>query len=471
MPTIRKRTLKDGSTVYDIQVKAIDKGRQTKIVRTMSWKPEKGTPEKKAEREVVLIADKFEKEVNDSISGCRAPEETNAISFRAFADKWLEKTKRNCALSYFSKSTEQLEFACEYIGGYKLRELTPAILQNFFDQVDARTKTIIKVVPKQNFKEILQSYGLTFTKLKKEYKVQAPPLTHAFRGESVSNAWAERFCTITAIPFQKLFTRTVKEEPYAYETNSQIKRTVRAVLAMAKKNRLIQDNYASADYIDFPKKTTRPIEIMDDEESFKFYDTLMEFPDIRAKTAMLLFLLTGFRRGEVCGLEWRDIDKAKRTITVKRSVITVKGYGKIEKEPKTETSNRTITIPDLLMQALEEYKAYWLDIREKCGDYMQQSDKLFTSERGETINPGMMTNWLNRVLKAAKLKHHTLHSLRHTNITLQIMAGVPITIVSTRAGHAKTSTTSDIYSHFIHSIDKVAADAIDNVFKNKSIRG
>ena len=100
MATIRKQTLKSGKIVYDIQVKATDKGRALQVVRTLRWNPEKGMSEKKAEREVILVADKFEKEVIDSISGCSAVSEPTTITFRAFCDKWLEKTKRDCSISY-----------------------------------------------------------------------------------------------------------------------------------------------------------------------------------------------------------------------------------------------------------------------------------------------------------------------------------------------------------------------------------
>ena len=125
-------------------------------------------------------------------------------------------------------------------------------------------------------------------------------------------------------------------------------------------------------------------------------------------------------------------------------------------------------MPETLIQALKEYKTFWLDLRQQCGDYIKTSDRLFTSERGNTIHPEMMLYWLNKVLNAAHIEHHTLHSLRHTNITMQIAAGVPITTVSARAGHSKASTTSDIYSHFLQSSDKQAADVIDNIFKHKS---
>jgi len=62
------------------------------------------------------------------------------------------------------------------------------------------------------------------------------------------------------------------------------------------------------------------------------------------------------------------------------------------------------------------------------------------------------------------LGHYTVHSLRHTNITIQIVAGVPLVTVSARAGHARTSITVDRYARFIKSSDQSAAIALDNIF-------
>jgi integrase len=57
-----------------------------------------------------------------------------------------------------------------------------------------------------------------------------------------------------------------------------------------------------------------------------------------------------------------------------------------------------------------------------------------------------------------------VHSLRHTNITMQIVAGIPLVTVACRAGHARTSTTTDIYSHFLKSSDRTAAEKIEELF-------
>lgn len=471
MATVRARKLKDGSTSYIIQVKFKDKGSGNQILRTTTWKPEDTMSEKQIERAVTIFADNFEKEVKNTVNGCTATAENPNITFRDFADKWLEKTQRDCSLTYYEHSKDILKLANQYIGGFKIRELNPAIIQNFYDKLDKLQKTTSRVVPKPEFREVLETHGFKYMNLRYDYHVQACTLANAFAGKPVSKGWSIGLAEKTGIPFEELFDEKIIVEPYAYETINKIKRTVRAVLSLAKKNRLIDDNYALADYINFPKRPTHRIECMDDEEAKLFYKTVMEYPNIRYKTAMLLFLLTGFRRGEVAGLQWGDIDFEEKTITVNRSLTTVTGHGVVLKEPKTENSKRTITIADTLVNALQTYRKWWVQRREDFGDYMQENDYLFTQENGERLNPSTYTGWLNKVLKAAGLDHHSLHSLRHTNITMQIAAGVPLVTVSARAGHARTSTTSDIYAHFIKSSDKTAAQVIDKMFTDEPKRG
>jgi integrase len=349
-----------------------------------------------------------------------------------------------------------------------LRELTPAVIQSFYDKLDKRQKTTSRIFPKPEFRKVLESRGFNYMKLRYEYHVQNCTLSNALNGKSVGKTWGVALSEKTGIHFEKLFDEKITAEPYAYESVHMIKRTVRAILAMAKKSRLIEDNYASADYINFPKRPPHKIEFMDDEQAKIFYKTVIDYPDIRYKTAMLLFLLTGFRRGEVTGLQWNDIDFETKTITVSRSITTVKGYGKVLKKPKTEKSERTITVADTLITTLTEYREWWLKRRELLGDYMEESDYLFTQENGKAFHPSTFFGWLKKVLQEAGLDPHSLHSLRHTNITMQIAAGVPLVTVAARAGHARASTTTDIYAHFIRSSDKTAAEVIDRVFNSDS---
>ena len=467
MATIRKRILKDGSNAYNVQVKFKDKGSGKTILETTTWRPDAKMSPKQEERAVQIFAEQFEKQIRNTVKGSTATAENPNITFRDFAAEWLEKVKRENSLNYYVKSKDAIDLVNGYIGGYKLRELNPAIIQNCYDKLDQLKKHTSRVIPKKEFRAVLESAGYNYMRLRYELNVQCCTLANALAGKTVSKTWSSDFSERVHIPFDKLFDEKVIEENYAYESIHKIKRTVRAILSTAKKKRLVVDNYASADYITFPKRPSHKIECMSDDDAKRFYNAIMEYPDIRYKTAMLLFLLSGFRRGEVAGLEWRDIDFEKGEISINRSVTTVKGFGMVLKEPKTETSKRTVTVPDTLMQVLKEYREWQQDRREQFGDYMQDNDFLFTQDNGERLYPSTFSGWMNKILKSANIDHYSLHSLRHTNITMQIAAGVPLVTVSARAGHARTSTTSDIYAYALRSSDREAANTIDRVFNEE----
>jgi integrase len=63
----------------------------------------------------------------------------------------------------------------------------------------------------------------------------------------------------------------------------------------------------------------------------------------------------------------------------------------------------------------------------------------------------------------------TIHSPRHTNITLLIIAGIPLRTVDKRAGHSGTVTASLIYSHAIQSADEMASKMLEDILKPKRV--
>ena len=467
MATIRQITLKSGKITYEIQVKAKEKGSGKQIFRTMRWQPDEGMSAKKAEKEAIIIADKFEKEFMATLTSYDSGTDPARITLREMSEKWLAQVKREESLAYYVKTQGHIDFICERLGGYKLKDLTPAIIQNFFDSIDEREKRVVRISPLPNFREILKSYGFTYKILRYDYNITSSTLAHALKGNNVGEKFAIDLCKATKIPFPKLFDMTETITPYSWETNNQIKRTLRAVLSLAKKNRYVVENYAKAEYIEYPPRQKKRIRYMDDVTAGKFVDYLVNKASIRDKTALLIALLTGFRRGEIAGLEWGDIDFEKNTISVNRSVLSLPKYGTFEKEPKTEGSIRITTVPQVLIDTLEEYREYWTKLREICGDYIKPSQKLFTKENGDLINPGSINTWLQHIIKKMDIGHYTLHSLRHTNISLQLAAGVPLITVSVRAGHSRTSTTSDIYSHIINSSDKQAAKLLNDMFSGR----
>ena len=66
-----------------------------------------------------------------------------------------------------------------------------------------------------------------------------------------------------------------------------------------------------------------------------------------------------------------------------------------------------------------------------------------------------------------RLPRLNFHSLRHTSATLLITEGTDIREVSGRLGHSNTSTTGDIYAHFLKKADQAAAEKLDNLMTRR----
>lgn len=94
---------------------------------------------------------------------------------------------------------------------------------------------------------------------------------------------------------------------------------------------------------------------------------------------------------------------------------------------------------------------------------VHNTNRLFTKWNGLPLHPDVVSSDFKRFLERHNLPDIPLHGLRHTNATLQIAGGVPLTTVAKRLGHADTVTTSKIYAHAIKSADEAAAETLENL--------
>ena len=125
-------------------------------------------------------------------------------------------------------------------------------------------------------------------------------------------------------------------------------------------------------------------------------------------------------------------------------------------ETKNNSSIRPVKVPDYVIQLLKKYRLQQKEQRLKLGDQRQDSGRILVQWNGVPIHPSTVTNWFHKFICNSDLPDIHLHSMRHTNITLQIAGGIPITTVAARAGHANSNTTSKIYAHAIKSADEAA---------------
>ena len=169
---------------------------------------------------------------------------------------------------------------------------------------------------------------------------------------------------------------------------------------------------------------------------------------------------SGLRRGEVLALHWEDVDREQGRVTVRRSRVAVRG-GAETHEPKTEAGKRSVALPSPAVEALN---AAWLQQakdRLAAGEKWHDEGLVFTTATGGALSPTNVSRDFRRIRDGAGLPPLPLHSLRHTAVSVQIAAGVPLEVVSKRIGHRRLSITADTYGHLLPEADQGAADAVD----------
>ena len=252
------------------------------------------------------------------------------------------------------------------------------------------------------------------------------------------------------------------DKPLADKTVLHHHRLISSILSTAVEWGMLFAN--PCDRTKSPKVEHKEPKYLDEVQAAVLLD-LLEGENVEYKTAIRLLLFTGLRRGEVLGLEWKDIDFDTAIMQVRRTSQYLPDMGVFEDDTKNRTSTRVIKIPRTAVNDLKQYCKYQLEMRLKVGDRWQETDRIFTTEFGAPLHPDTLSNWFSSFVKAHRdvLPPISLHSLRHTNATLMIASGVPITTVSKRLGHADTTTTGKIYAHAIRSVDEAAAETLDNL--------
>ncbi len=217
-----------------------------------------------------------------------------------------------------------------------------------------------------------------------------------------------------------------------------------------------------------PRVGAKEPKYLDEKQSAIMLDLLeYEREDYRVMIRTLLF--TGMRRGELLGLKWADFDFKKGLLQISRSVQYLPERGVYVDETKTETSKRIMKLPKMVVADLKQHRIAQLEQRLKCGDRWIDNDFVFTNAEGRPFRPDTLSNWFREFIAQHNdvLPEITVHSLRHTNATLMIAEGIPITTVSKRLGHSNSVTTGRVYAHSIQSVDEAAAEKLENLFAEK----
>jgi integrase len=176
-----------------------------------------------------------------------------------------------------------------------------------------------------------------------------------------------------------------------------------------------------------------------------------------------LAIHTGMRQGELFGLKWTDLRWQSSVLHVQRQARRVPGRKWEFLEPKTSAGRRMITLGQGVLRVMQQHKARLTIHKAVAGDRWGEHDLIFPNRVGNPGDPSNLRKDFLTLLVKAGLPIIRFHDLRHTAASLMLNNGIPTIVVSKRLGHAKPSTTLDIYGHLYHEKQEEAARLMDEL--------
>jgi len=165
-----------------------------------------------------------------------------------------------------------------------------------------------------------------------------------------------------------------------------------------------------------------------------------------------LALETGMRAGEICGLQWDDVDFENKLIRVKRTMIYINknsnGVNHGLHEPKTSNGERIIPLTARGLKILTAQYGKTGSMPEIKGF----GRLVFRTRTDRPIAPGELTQLLGYTCRSIQtlypdFKPITMHTFRHTFASKAIAKGMRPKTLQKILGHSTLSMTMDLYCH------------------------
>lgn len=147
------------------------------------------------------------------------------------------------------------------------------------------------------------------------------------------------------------------------------------VFSYAVKMGVVADNPCTK--VTIPKGEVKEKQIYTPAEVERFL-TLLNNEPLKYRTFFNLMIYSGFRRGEMLGLEWKDVSFETNVISVRRTSNYTAKKGVYTDTTKTKKSQRSLKFPQEIMDMLKEYKAEQDEQALKYGDKWVETDRLYT---------------------------------------------------------------------------------------------
>ena len=222
--------------------------------------------------------------------------------------------------------------------------------------------------------------------------------------------------------------------------------------------------------VTIPRVITPEKEFYTIEEAQQMLDLFRNEPDSNFKYVCFytLAVYTGFRLGEMLGLEWKDVNFETNVISVNRTCLYSKAKGGLYTEtPKTQQSRRSLKVPQGVIDVLLRWKELQNVQRQRVGSKWIETDRIFTKWNGLTLDRSAPGYFYKQFCERTGMRYVTTHSMRHLNASLLINAGVDVKTVQSCLGHSTATTTLQIYAHSFQTAQAAAMEAVAEVLPLK----
>ncbi len=163
---------------------------------------------------------------------------------------------------------------------------------------------------------------------------------------------------------------------------------------------------------------------------------------------------SGCRRGELCALEWTDINFDSGVMMISKSLEQTKAGLRV-KSTKSEKP-REVGLDDDVLDVLRGHRVEQDRDHALYGEDYEDHNLVFCQPNGAYYSPDRMGARVAELMRKAGLHGVSLHSLRHSHASVLISQGTPLPVVAERLGHANPNITLALYSHALPK-DKHAA--------------
>ncbi|MCW2736098.1 site-specific integrase [Nocardioides sp.] len=237
------------------------------------------------------------------------------------------------------------------------------------------------------------------------------------------------------------------QRPLAPSTVSVVHSIVSSVFKAAVRDRRIPANPCEGTRL--PKRErSKVVPIMTDQ-----VETLTAAMPAELRALVTFAAGTGVRGGELRGLTLDRVHFLRREVTIDRQLVGT-GTTPVWGPPKTEASYRTIPVPNVVLEALQQHLAAY-DV--------EPGGLLFTLSGLPISRQAFGHQWRPAARAAGIPAGQGLHALRHYYASLLIRHGESVKTVQARLGHASAAETLDTYSHLWPDSDDRTRDAVDAV--------